>query len=338
MRHAAAATLLTIVPRHVLGGEGQIPPSQKTTVAGIGMGSQGSQNIAALLEFPEIQVVAVCDVNREGGGYLSWNWAEGKERRPAGREPAQRAVDEHYARQKPSSQYRGCRAYVDYRELLEKEDVDAVMIATPDHSHAVITMAALKRKKHIYCEKPLTYSIYEARLVTEAARKAGVATQMGNHGQATEEARLVCELIWDGAIGPVREVQVVAGAILDAGNMGWAAPGNASDSRWAGLEPVARPGTPAPVSPGLHAVELAQLVGLRNRSVGGSGVPQALDRIQGPQAQASHDSRSVLHAGQRRDLSLGRDCTIRVSRPRRNAPADVELVRRRIEATLAKGA
>jgi predicted dehydrogenase len=208
VRRAAAATLLTIVPRHVLGGEGQIPPSQKTTVAGIGMGSQGCQNIAALLEYPEIQVVAVCDANREGGGYLSWNWAEGKERRPAGREPARRAVDEHYARQKPSGQYRGCRAYVDYRELLEKEDVDAVMIATPDHLHAVITMAALKRKKHLYCEKPLTYSIFEARQVTEAARKAGVATQMGNHGQATEEARLVCELIWDGAIGPVREVQV----------------------------------------------------------------------------------------------------------------------------------
>lgn len=169
VRRAAAPTLLAIVPRHVLGGEGQIPPSQKTTVAGIGMGSHGSQNIAALLEFPEIQVIAVCDVNREGAGYLSWNWAEGKERRPAGREPARRAVDEHYARQNPSGQYRGCRAYLDFRELLEKEDIDAVMIATPDHLHAAITMGALKRKKHVYCEKPLTYSVYIESMPLSAA-------------------------------------------------------------------------------------------------------------------------------------------------------------------------
>jgi predicted dehydrogenase len=208
LRGVAAASMISIVPRHVLGGEGNIPPSQKTTLAGIGVGGQGSQNMAAFLEFPEIQVVAVCDVNRESEGYLSWNWAQGKGRQPAGREPARRMADEKYAGQKSSGQYRGCRAYADYRQLLEKEDVDAVMIATPDHTHAVITMDALRRKKHVYCEKPLTYSVAEARLVTETARKAGVATQLGNHGQATEEARVTCEMIWSGAIGPVREVQV----------------------------------------------------------------------------------------------------------------------------------
>ncbi len=208
LARAAAAAAFTIVPRHVLGGEGKIPPSQKTTLAGIGTGGQGCQNMAAFLEFPEIQVVAVCDVNRESEGYLSWNWAQGKGRQSAGREPAKRMADEHYAAQKASGQYRGCRAYADYRQLLEKEDVDAVMIGAPDHAHAMITMAAILRKKHVYCEKPLTYSVAEARMVTEAAAKAGVATQLGNHGQATEEARVTCELIWDGAIGPVREVQV----------------------------------------------------------------------------------------------------------------------------------
>lgn len=177
-------------------------------MAGIGMGSQGTQNLTAFLEFPQVQFIAVCDVNRESSGYLSWYWGQGKERRNGGREPARRMVDAHYAKQQRSGEYRGCTAYADYRELLAKEDVDAVMIATPDHAHAVITMAALKKRKHVYCEKPLTYSVAEARRVTEAARQAGVATQMGNMGQAEEAARTTCEILWDGAIGPVREVHV----------------------------------------------------------------------------------------------------------------------------------
>jgi predicted dehydrogenase len=117
-------------------------------------------------------------------------------------------VDEHYAEQQRSGQYRGCRPYSDYRELLEKEDVDAVMVATPDHTHAVISMAALKRGKHVYCEKPLTHSVFEARQIATAARQAGVATQMGNQGQASESARVVAEILADDAIGPVHEVQV----------------------------------------------------------------------------------------------------------------------------------
>ncbi len=162
MASAALSAAVSIVPRQVLGGEGHVAPSAKTTLAGIGVGGQGMQNMAALQEYPEIQAVAVCDVNRESGGYLSWNWNEGKARNLGGREPARRAVDEMYAKQAPHGAYKGCRAYVDYRELLDKEDVDAVMIGVPDHLHAVIAMAALRRKKHVYCEKPLTYSVYEA--------------------------------------------------------------------------------------------------------------------------------------------------------------------------------
>jgi predicted dehydrogenase len=130
----------------------------------------------------------------------------------SGREPARRLVDELYGKREASGQYRGCKGYADFRELLEKEDVDAVMVATPDHTHAVITMAALKRGKHVYCEKPLTYSVYEARQVAEAARKAEVATQCGNQGQAEESARVTCEIIADGVLGQVREVQAWSGA------------------------------------------------------------------------------------------------------------------------------
>jgi predicted dehydrogenase len=202
------ATALTIVPRHVLGGQGHVPPSEKTTIAGIGTGGQGLQDLVALQQYPEVQVVAVCDVNRESGGYVSWNWTQGKEQRLAGREPARRAMDALYAKEKRSGTYRGCRAYNDFRELLAKEKVDGVVVATPDHSHAMVTLAAIRQGKHVYCEKPLTYSVFEARQVTEAARRAGVATQLGNHGQASEEARLTCEFIQDGAIGPVHEVQV----------------------------------------------------------------------------------------------------------------------------------
>ena len=226
---AAAVAALAVVPRHVLGGPRQIAPSEKLTLAGIGTGGQGLQNMAAFLEFPEVRVVAVCDVNRESGGYLSWNWTQGKEQKAAGREPARRAVEERYAEEKRSGKYAGCNAYSDFRELLAKENVDAVMVATPDHTHAVITMAALKMGKHVYCEKPLTYSVQEARQVTEAARRAGVATQLGNHGQATEESRLTREIIMDGAIGPVREVQV------------WSPPRFWSWPTWAGRPPETPP-------------------------------------------------------------------------------------------------
>lgn len=203
-----AGATFSVVPRHVLGGPGKVSPNEKTTLACIGMGGQGHVNLFNFLDFDELQVVAVCDVSREGGGYISWDWMQGKDQRLGGREPARRLVDAHYAKKYGAGSYKGCRAYADYRELLEKEDVDAVMVAVPDHSHAAITLAAIGRGKHVYCEKPLAYSVEEARWVTEAARKAKVATQLGNQGQAKEDARVTQEFILAGAIGGVREVHV----------------------------------------------------------------------------------------------------------------------------------
>ena len=229
-----AAAAFTVVPRWVLGGPGHIPPSEKITLAGVGLGGQGMQDILRMQRLPDFQVVALCDVNREGDGYMSWLWGQGKDKRLAGREPTRRLVEAYYAKHKPSGTYKGCRTYVDYRKLLDNEDVDAVMVATPDHDHAVVAMAAIKRGKHIYCEKPLAYCVYEARQVTEAAKEAGVATQLGNQGQASQEARLIQEYILDGAIGDVREVHIVFGPPF------WKAPA------W-GTRP---PETP-PVPPGL---------------------------------------------------------------------------------------
>jgi predicted dehydrogenase len=208
----AAGAAFSVVPRHVLGGPGHTAPSDKITLGLIGLGGQGHVNLYNFLQMEDVQVTAVCDVNREGPGYISWEWMQGTDQKLGGREPARRLVDEHYAGQTGRSSYRGCTAYTDYRDLLDKEDVDGVMVATPDHTHAVIVMAALKRGKHVYCEKPLAYTVQEARALTDAARRARVATQLGNHGQASEKARLTQEVILDGALGPVREVHINLGA------------------------------------------------------------------------------------------------------------------------------
>lgn len=170
---AAAMAAFTVVPRHVLGGPGHVPPSEKLNIAGIGIGGRGEGDLD---ECGSENIVALCD------------------------------VDEGYAA-RVFEKYPKARKWADFREMLdEQKDIDAVVIATPDHLHAVTAMAAIRRGKHVYCEKPLAHCIWECRQLTEAAREAGVATQLGNQGQASESNRLVSEIIWDGAIGPVREV------------------------------------------------------------------------------------------------------------------------------------
>ncbi len=186
---ASATAAFTIVPRHVLGGPGHTPPSEMLNVAGVGVGGMGMGNLLNIagLDLDEddniistgpagANIVALCDVDDEFAA----------------------RVCEIFPRAK---------RYRDFRKMLEKQkDIDAVVIATPDHTHAVVAMAAMQLGKHVYVEKPLTHTVYEARMLTEAAHKYKVATQMGNQGHSGEGVRLICEWIWDGAIGPVREV------------------------------------------------------------------------------------------------------------------------------------
>ncbi len=123
-----------------------------------------------------------------------------------GREPAKRLVEAYYGAQKDSS-YKGCTAYRDFRELLEKEkDLDAVYVATPDHWHAPISMAAMRKRKHVLCQKPMTHSIGEARRMAQLAREMKVATSLPVNNPSTESTRSISEWLADGAIGPVREV------------------------------------------------------------------------------------------------------------------------------------
>jgi len=210
---AAAAAAFTIVSGCVLGGKVRPAPSGKINVAYIGVGGQGTGNLRELLGYPDVQVVALCDVNQESDYtpfYYDWP--------TAGLRPALKLVAEGYADRKKSGAYKGCADYVDFHEMLENEKgIDAVVVSTPDHVHAVACMAAIERGKHVYCEKPLTHSVYETRMVTEAARKAGVMTQMGNHGHSGEGIRLAVEWIRDGAIGPVREVH----AWTSSGGLEW---------------------------------------------------------------------------------------------------------------------
>ena len=226
---AATAAAFTIVPQAVLGQGGFVAPSNRVNIAVIGTGGQGISNIKSLLKYSDTHITDLCDVNKISD-YSAFYY-----RGTAGLEPAKEYVETHYAKGKPSGIYKGCATHIDFREMLDKKnDIDAVLVATPDHVHAVATMAAIKKGKHVYCEKPLTYSVYEARMITEAARKAGVATQMGNHGHSGEGIRLMCEWIWDGAIGTVREVHV------------W------SDVGYFNGEHTDRPKETPPIHPGLN--------------------------------------------------------------------------------------
>jgi len=193
-----AAAAVTIVPRHVLGGPGFVAPSDKVNVGIIGVGGQGRTNLRSLFQEDDCQVIAIADTCEEWD--LSPYYYGGK----AGRGPIREEIEKKYAETTPNYK---CAVYEDFRVMLEKEkDIDAVLIATPDHSHAYISIMAMKLGKHVYCEKPLTHDIYEARLVAQIAKETGVATQMGNHGRSTEGHRQTAEWIWDGAIGEVKEV------------------------------------------------------------------------------------------------------------------------------------
>ncbi|MDW8131672.1 MAG: Gfo/Idh/MocA family oxidoreductase [Bryobacterales bacterium] len=233
------ATAFLIVPRHVLGGRGFLAPSDKITLASIGMGRQGMAVTMDLLARPDIQVIAVCDCNEASKDYIEYganallvaarkllgpgyeSWAEDlaspgfvqlthsfrSSLGMGGREPARRLVEAYYASRQKSGSWRGCTAYRDFRDLLEKEkDLDAVYVATPDHWHAPISIAAMRKGKHVLCQKPMAHSIGEARRMAQVARETKVATGLPVNNPTSEATRLISEWIHDGAIGRVREV------------------------------------------------------------------------------------------------------------------------------------
>jgi predicted dehydrogenase len=196
---AVSAAAFSIVPRHVLGGARFVPPSEKVNIAIVGCGGQGRTNCRALFNEPDAQIIAVADPTESFS--LEAFYYKGM----GGRKPVKAEIEAHHSQKTPN--YR-IAEYEDFRLMLEKEKaVDAILCATPDHNHAYVTVTAMRLGKHIYCEKPLTHNIWEARFVARVARETGVATQMGNHGHSGEGIRQTVEWLQDGAIGAVKEAQ-----------------------------------------------------------------------------------------------------------------------------------
>jgi predicted dehydrogenase len=197
-RTATAVAAFSLVPRHVLGGPRFVAPSEKINLAIVGCGGQGRTNVRALFEHPDVRIIAVADPVESAN--LDAFYFKGY----AGRLPLKAEIEKRYSEKTPNFKVGD---YEDFRVMLEKEkSIDAILCATPDHQHAYVSVTAMRQGKHVYCEKPLTHNVWEARLVAKAARETGVATQMGNQGHSGDFIRQTCEMIWDGAIGDVREV------------------------------------------------------------------------------------------------------------------------------------
>ncbi|WP_109485877.1 Gfo/Idh/MocA family protein [Occallatibacter savannae] len=220
---ASASACFTILPRHVVAGSGAIAPSDKITLAHIGTGTQGLREMPRLMGNPEIQVVAVCDPSKNAIGYRDWGkddllnqlrtvldkpeWRSGTEGTvPGGRDAAKDFVDTYYANEKAAGGRNGCSSYADFRELLEKEkDVDAVKIMTPDHLHGVISIACMKRGKHVIMHKPIANRLHEAKMVIDTARQKKVATHF-MPWESNGSMDQVMAWINGGAIGTLREI------------------------------------------------------------------------------------------------------------------------------------
>lgn len=218
----ATAAAITVVPSYVLGGPRHVAPSDKVNVAYIGLGTQGLREMKDLLKLPDVQVTAVCDAQKKATDYYDWgptslrdmiremtgqpNWNTGGNNTiPGGLENGQQLVDGYYANQKGNKAYKACKAYTDFRELFDKEQVDAVKIMTSDHVHGLIAMAALKRGIPTTMHKPISNRLLEGKKVIDFAKKTDVVTHLipwDNNGNMEQ----VMTWINNGSIGTLKEV------------------------------------------------------------------------------------------------------------------------------------
>lgn len=200
---AGAVGLPYFVASSALGKAGGVAASNRITFGSIGVGGMGTNNMRAFLAQEDVQVVAVCDVEEASDQYGHW-YKKGWNGAWFGREPARKIVDDHYGQ-------KGCAAYVDFRKIIEREDIDAVCITTPDHWHAIPVIMAAKTGKHIYCEKPLSLTVAEGRAMVEAVERYGVVFQTGTHRRSDEKYRHVCELVRNGRIGRLKKISTCIG-------------------------------------------------------------------------------------------------------------------------------
>lgn len=209
-----------LIPASALGRGGAVPPSDRVTVACIGTGWQGMNNVASFLEEPGAQVVAVCDID---ANHL---------------ERARQAVNEKYGNQ-------SCAAFHNFEDVLARGDIDAVMLALPDHWHGLASVAALRAGKHVYGEKPLAHNFAEGGAIREAARRYGRVWQTGSWQRSLSQFRQACELVRNGRIGKVLRVEVgLPGGLTDFDKLGHLdrpvpAPKHLDYDRWLGPAPWA---------------------------------------------------------------------------------------------------
>lgn len=191
---AAALSATAIVPRYVLGGTGYTSPNEKITLGFIGTGRQGRGLARSFLETGQAKIVAACDVYETNLNHFV------------------QTVNAHYAEQSGKTSYDGCKSYRDFRELLKDPDIDAVVIATPDHWHAVQVVQAARSGKDIYCEKPLSLTIEEGRAMVKATREHNRVFQTGSMQRSWPEFRQTVELVRNGYIGDIEKVKVNVGS------------------------------------------------------------------------------------------------------------------------------
>jgi len=229
---AGIAGFPTIIPASALGKAGRPAPSDRIVMGFIGLGSMGTGNLHGFISKPEVQVVAVCDVNREGTNYAGNS--------PMGREPARLFVENYYAGKEDSGKYEGCAAYEDFREILAREDIDAMCLALPDHWHAYMAIATAEAGKDMYSEKPLARTIYEGKKMVEAIRKYDRVFQTGSQQRSDGNFRHACELARNGYLGEIQKVYARVGGISRPCTLGAApVPDGFNMEMWLGNAPEA---------------------------------------------------------------------------------------------------
>lgn len=204
---AMTGIAINLVPSGLLSGGGRKAPGERLNIALVGCGTQGIKMLIPWLEREDLQFIATCDPNRESSDYPQWGRPKGeKEGFKGGREAARSIINNYYASKNNRGSFKGCNAYADFHELLEKEkDLDAVFVLTPDHLHATIAVAAMKKNICVGSHKPISNFMYETRLACNTARSTGVQTQLFAWMDHIEKYS-VAEWIRQGVIGKVKEL------------------------------------------------------------------------------------------------------------------------------------
>lgn len=193
----SAIAFPTLIPASALGKNGFVSPSDRINLAFIGAGNQAENDVKGFLLDKRVQITTVCDINKKSTGY--WDGKVG------GREYITELVDAFYSKEN-SKAYKSTKGYLDFREVIDRKDIDAVAVLTPDHWHSIPVLMAASVRKDIYCQKPLSLTISEGRAMSNAVKKYGVVFQTGSQQRSGKEFLRACELVRNGRIGKLEKV------------------------------------------------------------------------------------------------------------------------------------